>query len=47
VLPTGDGGFVLAGRADRIVKIEEKRVSLSAIEQRLLASPLVREAARC
>ncbi|WP_186426567.1 AMP-binding protein [Cupriavidus metallidurans] len=44
VLPTGDGGFALAGRADRIVKIEEKRVSLSAIEQRLLASPLVREA---
>jgi 3-hydroxymyristoyl/3-hydroxydecanoyl-(acyl carrier protein) dehydratase len=43
-LPAGDGGFVLAGRADRIVKIEEKRVSLSAIEQYLLASPLVREA---
>ncbi|WP_066737344.1 AMP-binding protein [Cupriavidus sp. D384] len=43
-LPTQDGGFVLAGRADRIVKIEEKRVSLTAIEQRLGASPLVREA---
>lgn len=43
-LPTRDGGFVLAGRADRIVKIEEKRISLSAIEQRLGASPLVREA---
>lgn len=39
----GDGGFVLAGRADRIVKIEGKRVSLARIEQRLLASPLVRE----
>ncbi|WP_019449371.1 AMP-binding protein [Cupriavidus sp. BIS7] len=43
-LPASDGGFVLAGRADRIVKIEEKRVSLSAIEQRLALSPLVREA---
>ncbi len=30
-------GFVLLGRADRIVKIEEKRVSLAAIEQALLA----------
>jgi len=43
-LPASHGGFVLAGRADRIVKIEEKRVSLTAIEQRLAASPLVREA---
>jgi len=43
-LPASDGGFVLAGRADRIVKIEEKRVSLTAIEQRLALSPLVREA---
>jgi acyl-CoA synthetase (AMP-forming)/AMP-acid ligase II len=40
----GSGGFVLAGRADRIVKIEGKRVSLARIEQRLLASPLVRDA---
>lgn len=31
-------GFVLLGRADRIVKIEEKRVSLTAIEQALQAS---------
>ncbi|WP_253281384.1 AMP-binding protein [Cupriavidus sp. HPC(L)] len=39
-----DGGsFVLAGRADRIVKIEEKRVSLTRIEQLLVASPLVEE----
>jgi hypothetical protein len=30
-------GFVLLGRADRIVKIEEKRVSLAAMEQALLA----------
>jgi len=31
----GSGGFVLLGRADRIVKIEEKRVSLTAIEAAL------------
>jgi acyl-coenzyme A synthetase/AMP-(fatty) acid ligase len=31
----GMDGFELLGRADRIVKIEEKRVSLSALEQRL------------
>ncbi len=37
------GGFVLLGRSDRIVKIEEKRVSLDAIEQQLLATHLVRE----
>jgi hypothetical protein len=36
-----DGGFTLQGRADRIVKIEERRVSLSAIERALSASPLV------
>lgn len=36
-------GFVLLGRADRIVKIEEKRVSLAAIEQALLASGEVAE----
>ncbi len=35
-------GFVLLGRADRIVKIEEKRVSLAAIEQTLLASRQVK-----
>lgn len=38
-----DGRFVLNGRSDRIVKIEEKRISLDAIEARLLASPLVSE----
>jgi len=37
----GDGRFLLKGRSDRIVKIEEKRVSLDAIEALLLASPLV------
>ncbi|HTU03810.1 MAG TPA: hypothetical protein VMG58_18390, partial [Candidatus Sulfotelmatobacter sp.] len=39
-----DGTFVLRGRADRVVKIGEKRISLTAIEARLAASPLVREA---
>lgn len=38
-----DGRFLLRGRADRIVKIEEKRVSLDAVEQALLATGLVRE----
>ncbi len=33
-----DGGFTLLGRADRILKIEEKRVSLAAIEQILMGS---------
>ena len=32
---TGDGRFQLLGRADRIVKIEERRISLDAIEARL------------
>ena len=36
--------FVLLGRSDRIVKIEEKRISLSAIEAALLATPLAAEA---
>ena len=39
------GTFRLAGRRGRVVKIEEKRVSLSEIEQRLLALDGVREAA--
>lgn len=39
-----DGSFELVGRADRIVKIEEKRVSLQAIERALAESGLVREA---
>lgn len=37
-------GFRLLGRADRIVKIEERRVSLDAIEQALIASGLLAEA---
>jgi 3-hydroxymyristoyl/3-hydroxydecanoyl-(acyl carrier protein) dehydratase len=39
-----DGSFCLLGRVDRIVKIEERRVSLAALEQALGTSPLVREA---
>jgi hypothetical protein len=39
-----EGGFVLLGRADRIVKIEEKRVSLTGIEQALVATGRVAEA---
>ncbi|OGB23132.1 MAG: AMP-binding protein [Burkholderiales bacterium RIFCSPLOWO2_02_FULL_57_36] len=41
VLAANDNRFSLQGRADRIVKIEEKRISLDAIENRLLASSLV------
>lgn len=36
--------FVLQGRSDRIVKIEEKRISLTAVESALLATGLVTEA---
>ncbi len=39
-----DGSFMLLGRADRIVKIEEKRVSLAAVEKALTATRLVTEA---
>jgi acyl-coenzyme A synthetase/AMP-(fatty) acid ligase len=39
-----DGGFALMGRADRIVKIEEKRVSLVQLEAAVLATGLVAEA---
>jgi acyl-CoA synthetase (AMP-forming)/AMP-acid ligase II/3-hydroxymyristoyl/3-hydroxydecanoyl-(acyl carrier protein) dehydratase len=39
-----DGRFVLAGRADRIVKLEEQRVSLTEIERRLDACNLVETA---
>lgn len=37
-------GFCLLGRADRIVKVAEKRVSLTLIEQVLAASPWVQMA---
>ncbi len=42
--PCGDGGFRLLGRADRIAKIEERRVSLDALERDLLTHPGVEEA---
>mgnify|MGYP003571079324 CR=1 FL=1 len=32
-----DGSFTLKGRADRVVKIEERRISISEIERRLAA----------
>ena len=40
----GAGRFVLRGRADRIVKIEEKRIALDALEAALVATGLVCEA---
>jgi acyl-CoA synthetase (AMP-forming)/AMP-acid ligase II len=39
-----DGRFILHGRSDRIVKIEEKRLSLTELEQCLLAMPIIKEA---
>jgi len=41
---SGEKRFLLLGRSDRIVKIEEKRISLSAMEATLLASGLAAEA---
>ncbi|GAB2655619.1 AMP-binding protein [Arenimonas aestuarii] len=38
------GGFVLLGRADRIVKIEERRISLEAIDATLMRSRWVADA---
>ncbi|MDR0452281.1 MAG: AMP-binding protein [Treponema sp.] len=39
ILP--DGRFILKGRADSVVKIEEKRISLPEIESRILQTGLV------
>lgn len=39
-----DGRFILEGRADRIVKLEEQRVSLSEVERRLVACSSVNAA---
>ncbi len=36
-----DDGFELLGRSDRIFKVEEKRVSLNAVEQALISTGLV------
>jgi len=38
------GRFMLMGRADRLVKIEEKRISLDAIEAAIMATGLASEA---
>lgn len=40
-----DGRFVLCGRQDRIVKIDEKRIPLPAVEQYLLDTGLLSECA--
>lgn len=40
-----DQGFHLSGRKDRIIKIEEKRISLTEIEQRLVRLPEIEDAA--
>lgn len=42
--PAGHGHFMLLGRSDRIVKIEEKRISLDAMEAALVAGGMVLEA---
>lgn len=39
-----DGRFRLAGRLDRTIKIEEKRLALPEMEARLIAHPLVKSA---
>lgn len=39
-----DGRFLLKGRADSVVKIEEKRISLTEVENRILQSGLAGEA---
>ena len=38
-----DGRFLLKGRADSIVKIEEKRISVTEVENRLMQSGLVQD----
>ena len=39
-----EGSFLLRGRSDRLVKIEEKRLSLDEMDQQLTANPWVKEA---
>lgn len=41
ILP--DGRFILKGRIDSIVKIEEKRISLTEVENRILQTGLVKD----
>ena len=43
-LSLADNRFLVKGRVDRIVKIEEKRISLTAIESELTTSPMVVDA---
>jgi acyl-coenzyme A synthetase/AMP-(fatty) acid ligase len=43
--PAGDGRFRLLGRLDRVVKLEEKRISLPELEKALEAHPWVARAA--
>jgi 3-hydroxymyristoyl/3-hydroxydecanoyl-(acyl carrier protein) dehydratase len=38
-----DGRFILKGRADSIVKIEEKRISLTEVENRIMQSGFVQD----
>ena len=40
-----ESGFHLLGRGDRVIKLEEKRISLEEVEGRLRALPWVREVA--
>jgi acyl-CoA synthetase (AMP-forming)/AMP-acid ligase II/3-hydroxymyristoyl/3-hydroxydecanoyl-(acyl carrier protein) dehydratase len=40
----GDNRFQISGRVDRIVKLEGKRISLTAIECQLMTSPMVADA---
>lgn len=44
VVSAGNGRFLLQGRADRIVKLEGKRISLDGIERQLVTSSLVADA---
>ena len=38
-----DGRFILKGRSDSIIKIEEKRISMTEVENRLLETSLVKD----
>lgn len=42
-----NGKFSLHGRSDKIVKVEEKRLSIPEMERRLCSDPLVEECAVC
>lgn len=40
----GNNHFLIKGRVDRLVKLEGKRISLTAIERQLISSPMVTDA---